>query len=1357
MFLLPSVWLGAQVALSQTSFRLFNARDGLPDNKVAQLLETRNSPYHWAITRNELCRFDGYRFQTVWEKLPEISGFAENSRGELVVWHYGGTQALSVFEPNSWKKTVRTTAQIPNLKGQLVSAWAQDTMVFICTEAANNEGYQIWRLFPDYKAQLLYHLRTDPELLRRLPSPKPKPVGHFDEKNARLWLSANLLGKNNKILRVEVKTARCDTFALSKQLLPPEASVRMSQSSELPLRVFIAALNMIWTWNEQAQIFENVMDYPRRQTGLIPIGEDKKGAVIFRKSDQGFIDFWLRRADGSWLDLQPILPKLNFNTCTGSDFSRQIHFATVEGVLRVNFEKPLFGQFVPKKTAQMDFLNPAFRGIIADRMGKVWLASEMSGLYRMRPDGSYERTEQVEKTSGAAFKTDNAVNLQSDAQGFIWSARNSVDLPNLFRFDPKNGIADTFSFEKQAISTFLMLKNGKVLLAANAGKTAQIALFDPATRHFQTLVKTGESGRFKTSPLFFLENEAGQIWTAGNEGLALFDPPARKFLDFPGNNPTAQEFPVAVLLLVNEALWCGTLGGGLRKLDLKTGTWEIFTMANGLPANKIAGILPDENGNLWISTYDGLSFFQVEAKLFTNFFTQNGLTHNEFNRFSFFKNADGTLFFGGLNGVNHFKPAEVLASFSQGNDSLLISQISWFAPDGKTPQDQFFGIENGQKITLPPNNRYCSIRLALANYLLPEANRFSWKLEGHDEDWHLNGTNNEITFHYLPAGTYRLRIRAANPTGVWGKNERWLVIEVREFWYKTVWVYLLLAAIISGLFYFFYQTRIRQKLDLAETRRIRELEHLKSRLYTNITHEFRTPLTVILGMTERLTEDGGRLTGAEAKQGLGLIHRNGQNLLRLINQLLDLSKLESGAMKVKLVRADVITYLQYLTESFYSTAQERQIRLVFYPETPKAVINFDEEKMQGIVFNLLSNALKFTPAGGKVVFHAKVLGQNSVEMTSSHPETGAVLQLKIQDTGQGISLEQLPHIFDRFFQADHSNTRKSEGTGIGLALVKELVGLLGGNISVESELGKGSVFTVVLPIATAVDTAVAAASKPSQVIENQNPPKIEIATVQTPQQNDAPLLLVIEDNADVVAYITAILNRDYQIETAANGKIGIEKALELVPDIIISDVMMPEKDGYEVCHTLKNDERTSHIPIILLTAKATQEDKVTGLRAGADAYLQKPFDKAELLVRLEKLTELRRKLQERYLSGSHLNLPGLKNLKNLDTAPTLDDIFLQKIRQVITEKMENSELGILDLCHSTHLSRTQIFRKLKALTGENPTLFIRHLRLERAMELLKTTEMNVSEIAYSVGFSDPNYFSRTFNETYGVAPSAVRP
>ncbi len=517
------------------------------------------------------------------------------------------------------------------------------------------------------------------------------------------------------------------------------------------------------------------------------------------------------------------------------------------------------------------------------------------------------------------------------------------------------------------------------------------------------------------------------------------------------------------------------------------------------------------------------------------------------------------------------------------------------------------------------------------------------------------------------------------------------------------------------------KSKFVQQQEQAEADRLRELDELKNRLYTNITHEFRTPLTVIMGMAEEI----------EAPKVKRLIHRNSNNLLRLINQILDLSKLESGKTSLNLTQADIITYLQYLTESFLSAAETKHIRLSFYPEVPQLVMDFDEEKIQQIVYNLLSNAIKFTPENGTIIFHAKLLEE---------PEQ-SMLQLKIQDSGSGIPSEHLAYIFDRFYQVENTNNPNQGGTGIGLALTKELVEYMGGTITVSSQEKQGSLFTVLLPIqkvnalkkgewklAPVLDTATAV----------DEPPK------SPHYSSDKPLLLIIEDNADVIEYIETILEKSYEIKSVRNGQAGIDAALEVIPDIIISDIMMPVKNGFEVCKFLKTDQRTSHIPIILLTAKTAKEEQLRGLQHGADAFLTKPFHKEELLIRLEKLVELRKKLQSSYLNDAQ------------PTPLSKEDEFLQRLRQVITDKLDDSDLSVNDLCRAVKLSHAHLYRKLRALTNQTPVQFIRYIRLQKAKDLLENSDKNISEIAYTVGFADPNYFSRIYHKEMGITPSETR-
>ncbi len=531
------------------------------------------------------------------------------------------------------------------------------------------------------------------------------------------------------------------------------------------------------------------------------------------------------------------------------------------------------------------------------------------------------------------------------------------------------------------------------------------------------------------------------------------------------------------------------------------------------------------------------------------------------------------------------------------------------------------------------------------------------------------------------------------------------------------------------------KNQLLQEQELAEVQRLKELDELKSNLYTNITHEFRTPLTVIMGMNENIR-------GHEHERKL--IRRNSKNLLQLINQLLDLSKVESANLELHKIKGDIVKYIQYLTESFQSLATDKGIQLVFYSEVDSQIMDYDEIKIQHIIYNLLSNAIKFTDEQGKIILHLQTIS------VDNHPH----LKIKITDTGIGIPADLVAHIFDRFYQVDNTLTRRGEGTGIGLALVKELVQLMEGSIEVKSKEGKGTEFVINLRIVDEL-TVANLVETPNTVSATlpMSPPLEPIIGVETIVETEStlPILLIIEDNRDVTNYIQSILQNDYTIRTAENGQLGIDTAIEILPDIIISDVMMPLKNGYEVCETLKLDERTSHIPIVLLTAKAGQTAKMEGLKHGADAYLTKPFHKDELMIRLEKLVAIRQNLQKRYAQFMTPTEPILVKESLL-----LEDAFLAKLKAIVTQNFENNQFGVPDLGAAMGMSKMQIYRKLKALTNESPSAFIRSIRLQKGKELLETSKLTISEIAYNIGFSDPNYFSKTFQQEFGKSPRNFR-
>ena len=549
-----------------------------------------------------------------------------------------------------------------------------------------------------------------------------------------------------------------------------------------------------------------------------------------------------------------------------------------------------------------------------------------------------------------------------------------------------------------------------------------------------------------------------------------------------------------------------------------------------------------------------------------------------------------------------------------------------------------------------------------------------------------------------------------------------------EHWWLSWWVWAGFLAIVSIVvwFHLLYLRYIRVMKQ--DTKLMHEVDTFKNRFFTNITHEFRTPITIILGMSEQLETNAD----PEQKKHIKLIKRSGQDLLRLVNQILDLSKLESGALQLNYVQGDVSAYLRYIAASVHSLAESREVQLELDCAQHVIVMDYDPDRLLQIVYNLLSNAIKFTPPGGKVTMCSGMKSGVSEQ-----------LLIRVADTGSGIAPDALPHLFDRFFQAQNLEKARTGGTGIGLALTHELVGAMGGTISVESTPGQGTTFEVLLPVSNNSVLQPGLQQVPDTDVEPFAEKNMFSTTAFQPFETK---LLIIEDNPDMSAYLTAFLGAHFALDYAGNGRIGVEKALKTIPDLILSDVMMPEMDGYEVCNILKNDPHTSHIPIVLLTAKTSDESRVAGLQHGANAYLTKPFNQQELLLTLNNLLELRRQLQQRLneqVTGMHRhNTP-------------IEVVFIQQLHNIVLEHCSDPAFGVPELCRSAAMSRPQLHRKLTALTDKNPSHFIRSVRLGHARKLLLSRKISVQEAATETGFDDPKYFSRAFAEEFGLPPSRI--
>jgi signal transduction histidine kinase/DNA-binding response OmpR family regulator len=990
-------------------------------------------------------------------------------------------------------------------------------------------------------------------------------------------------------------------------------------------------------------------------------------------------------------------------------------------------------------------------------------------LNDVRRGGWYSRILDLDTGQAQSFEDAGLQNLLgglsvTTENGRFWliSYQGNGKLPLLIRFDLETRSKDIIPIPegfKWGEPVLQYIPPDKIWFVS----AFQLGCFDIPRRSFSFF---DFPEKFQGGLIAFERSPNGTWWIGTTDGLLKAEPDGAgqfRFSTLRAQKGKRNSLPTNSIksLLPDPAdpnvLWIGTAGHGMSRLDIAKNQFTHYTTKNGLPDDVVYGILADDETprNLWISTNRGLARFSPETGPFQYYFKTDGLQDNEFNTYAAFKSPSGKFFFGGVNGLTVFDPKDLKANTEPPKVRFTGLKINGLEVG---PRDSNAILKKDiaflEQLELPFSRNSIVLQFAATDYTAPQRNQFAYYLEGAEPQWAHRGFEHSAQYLNLAPGTYTFRVKVANSSGVWNERPISLAIVIRAPWYRTWWAYLAYAALFSGAVFLFYQNQLRRKLEHAEAERLKSLDAFKSRFFTNITHEFRTPLTVILGMADRLQQGGASEKSPSELSSLGLIKRSGENLLRLVNQILDLAKLESNTLKMHYVQGDLLAYVRYITESLHSFANAQNVLLRVESKEQDIVMDYDPERVLQIIYNLLSNAIKFTPSGGQVVVRLAVENlSGDIQQARGITNSGRKVSISVTDTGAGISRQDLPNVFDRFFQAQNQEHTKTGGTGIGLSLTRELLRAMGGDIVVQSTLGRGTTFTAHVPISNKAPLLQKLPGQPAHLPGIRPTPALpDLKALSDPADASMPHLLLIEDNPDVVEYLAACLSTAYRLDFAYNGRAGIEKALEIVPDLIISDVMMPEKDGFEVVETLKNDERTSHIPIVLLTARATVEDRVAGLRRGADAYLAKPFREEELLVWVAQLIARRRLLQARY---TRLSAPP-EEAEPAAAELILEDDFIQKFRTVLEANYSDSEFSIEALCREMAMSRTQVHRKLTALTNRSTTEHINAYRLERAREHLKSGSMTVTEVAYAVGFNDPKYFSRLFTEMYGMVPSALR-
>jgi signal transduction histidine kinase/DNA-binding response OmpR family regulator/ligand-binding sensor domain-containing protein len=1010
-----------------------------------------------------------------------------------------------------------------------------------------------------------------------------------------------------------------------------------------------------------------------------------------------------------------------------------------------------------------------------DTYGNLWFSNESYGVNVLPRQAGYDFRK------GFVYFPDQEGYVSSpgldeviiDNEHYMWTGKGGGNVSVRQFHLTEDGIGPSSSMQLSSGSFEIFQDSRGIIWIGTYG--GGMVRYDPDLPGLQKQFLENESPYGLSSDFIrcIREDSRENIWIATARGLNLISreerdketPAIRKFY---ANSADSLSVSYNYILSMYESkdhcFWLGTSGGGLNQMhyhpDPDSITFTVFTSKDGLPDNTIQGILEDEHGNLWLSTNLGLSRFNREERSFINYDMDDGLQDLQFTPNSCCLLSNGKMLFGGVNGFNVFHPEEIVTDST--SPALAFTDFQ-LLNKSVTPGEELNGrillnhsINHTERIQLKHNENTIAIYFSALHYKAPKRNLYEYMLDGYDKSWiSTNVSERFAKYTGLPHGTYTFRVRAANNDGVWNNQGKQVLIVITPPWWQTWWSFMIYTGIFILLILalrsvILRQARLKQayELEKLERNKDKEVQQAKTEFFMNISHEFRTPLTLIEGPVGKLAEDAS--LHQKARQQVDLIQRNSSRLMRLINQMLDLRKNEAGQMKLNLSKGDLCAFLESIYQEFINMAESQDISyyLDIHEDCCQEGVYFDPDKVEKMFYNLLSNAFKYTPDHGKIGIRI----HQEKDKQTEHPQ----MVIKIIDSGVGIAAENLSHIFDRFYRIQNTTVRKQSGTGIGLALTKELALLHHGNILAESILGEGSIFTLLLPLdlksVEGSEPQMEKLTKPSGLLiprVRRVKTDVEIGESIDSKAAKEYKLLIVDDNQDIRLFIKNELGGRYHIQEAENGEVALDLAEKNSPDLIITDVMMPVIDGFELCKRLKNSLDTSHIPVIMLTAKSARDSEIQGLIEGADDYISKPFNINVLRLKIENV--LRTRKHYRALFRNELDIdPGEI------TTTDCDKEYLEKAIKLIEDNLQEKEVTVQFLCEELSTSQSQLYRKLKAITGTSANEFIRTVKLKKGAKFLADPALSISEIGYMFGFKAPAHFTRAFKACFGTTPKEYR-
>jgi len=1098
-------------------------------------------------------------------------------------------------------------------------------------------------------------------------------------------------------------------------------------------------------------------------SGLIWISSSNHGLSYYENLTDSFHNFAFDPKNTKGLSS-------NFINTIFQDKFNIIWIGTSHGGLnKLNINRKEFITYFHNPYDSLSVAGDIVNSILEDKKGKLWVINYEAPLSRSIESVTHETIRNLHfenlKSKVPLVKNDKIISTFEDSKGFIWFGTNF----SVIVYNPSN---DTFkkinltykgNSIKQNLNRSISSIDNETILICGRGISI---LKNPwkKIRKFKKpkidLLFHNNLNSIKINTV--IKDVNNYFWVGTESGLlkGLFDGEKLKLYNINILNGKEKLNPIksnvfSILEQHQNELWIGTFGDGLFKLHIDTkGNIEknISFKSNGLlKQNAIIDILSPDDTHLWISTDNGLFKMNTQSFNVKNYDLRDGLLYDNFRRSTGFIGKSNYLYFGSYKGVTMFDPAEIklnsiepqinITNLSINNNSLRAGE------ELKGEIILEAAIQETNQIILREKQKNIALELSVYHNDIPSKNTLSYKLEGFDEKWvEISNGRTKVNYSSLPAGNYLFKVKGANSDGLWSKNSKNLKVIVLPPWYKTWWSYMLfgicLVLIIIGVSKYFVELeKLKQNLafEKLDKKRVDEINQGKFDFFMNISHEFRTPLTLISGPLEKVSLLNPSI---EIKKYLSIIENNTKRMLNLVDQLINFKQVEGGHTKLSYSKTNLGNLIYPAVEAFDSFSVQKNIIFLHKVKMPNQDIVIDIEKVERIIFNLLSNSFKFTKASGTIQIHAKIADGNFEKQ----------LEIDIIDTGTGIKPNKIDQIFKRFYQVE-SGENNIGGAGIGLAYCKSLIDLMGGTITVTSEPNIETRFAIHIPCEN--KNSVKSELPAKSIIKNwvALKPKISDAKGDDKLRSDSekPILLIVEDEDDIRAFLSDSFKDKYTIILAENGNVAIEKVNTHQPNLIISDVMMPEMDGFELCEKIKSNVSTCHIPLILLTALENHDKMIQGIELGADDYISKPFSLKHLQTKIEKLLENKMRLKTYFSSNSVLPEKGIE-LNNRDKD------FLKKIIVIIEENISNSSFGVEELSIQMGLSSSQFYRKLKRLTSQVPSTYLRNFRLQRAAELLSSNEgFNVTEVMYQIGIDSSSYFSSSFKKLHGVRPSNYIP